>query len=86
MDPKSNLSLGGLGQNKLMAPESFKLSSWDPAVFASDILATQAGPRNFEQTAKVMSATYGKIMMRLVSLHAGIDLHPNKSHQYPILL
>jgi hypothetical protein len=54
--------------NTPLAPESLKLGSWDPNVFASDILETQAGiKRNYEQTSKGLSVAYGKIMMRSVS-------------------
>jgi hypothetical protein len=51
--------------NTPLAPETLKLSSCDPAVFATDILETQAGiKRNYEQTSKGLSVAYGKIMSR----------------------
>lgn len=54
--------------NTPLAPETLKLSSWDPAVFATDILETQAGiKRNYEQTSKGLSVAYGKIMSRSVT-------------------
>jgi len=54
--------------NTPLAPETLKLSSWDPAVFATDILETQVGiKRNYEQTSKGLSVAYGKIMSRSVS-------------------
>jgi hypothetical protein len=54
--------------NTPLAPESLKLGRWDPAVFATDILETQAGiKRNYEQTSKGLSVAYGKIMARSAS-------------------
>ena len=49
MDPSSNLPPVDLTNEKLalpLAPESFKLSSWDPAVFVSDVLEIQAKEKN----------------------------------------
>lgn len=51
--------------NAPLAKETLKLSSWDPAVFATDILRTQSGlNRNYEQTEKGLTVAYGKIMTR----------------------
>jgi hypothetical protein len=83
MDTQSNQSLVDVSHEKSvlpLAPESFKLSSWDTAVFASDILETQVKNKNFEQTAKAMSVAYGKIMMRLGSSLANVNLYPDKLH------
>jgi hypothetical protein len=46
-----------------LAAESLKLSSWDPAVFATDVLETQVDfKKDFEQTSRGISVAYSKIM------------------------
>ncbi|CAG8979802.1 hypothetical protein HYALB_00011251 [Hymenoscyphus albidus] len=54
--------------NVPLAKETLKLSSWDPAIFVTDVLRTQSGlNRNYEQTEKGLTVAYGKIMANIQS-------------------
>ncbi|KAE9371860.1 Lipoxygenase [Stipitochalara longipes BDJ] len=64
--------------NTPLASETLKLGSWDPNVFASDILETQAGiKKNYEQTSKGLTVAYGKIMSSIQSYFDVAEFEPS---------